>query len=108
MPGSGSAGSTGQPKPNTEGISYGTETFESANESERIFSLSQQSVTILIRALPGNSGIVYLGWDGDVTVNDGMPLEAGDTFSADLDVDRQNVWGVAASAGDEVRFLVAQ
>lgn len=108
MVGSGSAGSTGQPKPATEGLDYGRQVFETANSAERIFSLNLKSATILIRAHHDNSDDIFLGWDGDVTTTNGTPLEPGDTFTADLDVDKQNIWGVAETANDEVRFLVAQ
>lgn len=106
MPGSGSAGSSGQDQPATVGLDYGRQQLESVTEPERVFSLGNKSLSIAIRANPGNSGIVYLGFDGDVSTDTGFPLESGDSISIDMDVNKQNIWAIPDTANDDVRFIV--
>lgn len=106
MAGSGSAGSTGQSKPSTRGETYGRQVFEEANTPERIFSLGVESVSVLIQAHPDNAGRVFIGFDDGVDSNTGIVISPENNISIDLDLDKQNLYGVANNANDEIRFLV--
>lgn len=104
MPG-GSAGTSGASTPANQGVEFDQEQLDSTTDPEDIFSDVDETTSIIIRALPGNAGNVFVGFDGSVTANNGFPLEAGDTLSMDLDVGEQDIFIIPASAGDSVAFL---
>lgn len=66
----------------------------------------------LIRALAGNSGVVYVGNDGagDVTSGNGHELSAGDQITVDLegmgDLAFSDLWFDAANNGDKLSWLL--
>lgn len=92
-------------QPSTEGTGYGSTVLDSANTPKRIFEVGQQSGSIIMRADLSNSNPIFLGFDDNVTVNNGFPLEAGDSISIDLDVRSQDIFFVGAGAGDSIRWL---
>ena len=105
MGASGSADSEGKSVSATAGVAYGREVIESTSSAERIFDLGLETRSVLIQANPGNSDNIFLGWDGDVDSNSGIILEPGDTITIDIDLNVQNVWAIAASSNDDLRFL---
>lgn len=46
-----------------------------------------------------NTGVLYVGFTSGVTVNDGYPLDAGESFPLEINTDIR-VWGIADSALD--------
>lgn len=71
---------------------------------------------VAIKALPGNTGVVYIGNDGagDVTSANGYPLSAGDQILREApagddyasgDIDLADIWVDAATNGDKVAWL---
>lgn len=97
----------GKKIPQTEGKDYRAISFGSANTVEQISPAALKSGTIIIRAWSVTNA-VHIGWDEDVTVNDGFPLEEGDSLALDLDVNEQPVHGVAEDSGDELRVIVTR
>lgn len=104
----GSASTTGKQSPSTVGTDYNAETFSDADESQSVFDLETQSGSIIVRAHPDNDGIVYLGWDEEVTTENGFPLEAGDAITVDINVGSQGLFGVADTDGDELRYMAVE
>lgn len=105
MGASGSADSEGKSVPATSGVAYGREVIESTSSAERIFDLGLETSSVLIQANPNNSDNLFIGWDEDVDSDSGVILEPGDTITIDIDLNVQNVWAIAASSNDDLRFL---
>ena len=61
---------------------------------------------VQVRALPGNTGTVYLGNSGeDVSPTTGMPLAPGDAVDLVWVGNLGEVWLDAATSGDGVAWL---
>lgn len=60
----------------------GQKTIAAAGTAEGLVAASQKvNGAVMVKALPGNTGIVYVGHvDGDVSSSTGMPLAAGDAM----------------------------
>lgn len=95
----------GLEQPSTQGEDYNSTALDSANSPERIFPVGLESGSVIIIAHPDNSGRVHLGFDTDLTTNNGLTMEAGSSISMDINVSQQNIFFVGANAGDEVRWL---
>lgn len=104
----GSISLSGKDTPSTEGVGYGRQVFSTAQDAERIFALGQETGAVLVRANPDNSDDIYVGFDDDVDNNNGFPLQKGESIEMDMDIDKQNLWGYAMSANDDVRFLLIE
>lgn len=100
-----SVGSNELNQPSTHGADYDSEVLENADDPESI-STGTESGSLILQAHPDNAGRVFVGWDSDVTSNNGFVLAAGDVLSIDIDLSSQQVFVVANNANDEVRFLV--
>lgn len=84
---------------------YGNKDFSSANDAQRVVGLGNETETVLVVAPPGNSGIIYIGFDDEVTTSNGVPLEAGAGLSFDVDANELGVFAVADTANDSLRYL---
>lgn len=86
--------------------SYGPVQFASANTNQRLVNIGTETNTVAIRALPSNGGLIYVGFDDQVDVNNGFPLQAGDSISVEIDANQQGLWVLTDNAGDELRYIV--
>lgn len=103
-----STSTTGKTPPATKGTGYGVTILANAGEVYEAIPLDVESNTWAIRANPNNSGIIYFGWDDNVSTGNGFPLQAGDNLSISLDNQEQQVYASAASAGDELRYIAVK
>jgi len=94
--------------PLTNSAGYQTEELNSANTAERVIPIGRSTSSVIMRALPANSGMLYIGFDNNVTVTNGFPLEAGDSLSLDIDVDKQPIWMNGDTTGDEMSWLALE
>lgn len=100
-----SGGSVGaQDIPVNEVDEYDSLEFASANDEQRVFDVDSQTQAIVIAAHPNNSGVVFIGFDDDVTVNNGLPLSAGGHIILPVDASTVGVFAVADTLGDELRY----
>lgn len=81
----------GLSQPATDGVEYGQITLDNSDPVSA-FGTGERTTSITIVADPGNGDNIYIGWDSDVDETSGIPLEAGSSFSADLDVAQQEVY----------------
>lgn len=105
MSAGGGANTAGRSVPANVGVAADVEIFENADDSERIFDLGTETTSIIVRANPNNSGNVFIGFSESVDSNSGFLLEPGDSITLAIDVNEVPVWGIAATANDEVRFM---
>lgn len=61
-------------------------------------------VGVTIKALPGNSGIVYVGSSSSVSTSNGYPLAAGDEKFIACD-DLNLIWFYGSVASQEIRYI---
>lgn len=99
---------SGPQPPATDAAGYDVKTFSNANNADQIIAAGTVTGSVIIRTNPNNGGIVYIGFDSNVTTSNGFPLEAGDSISIDIDVDKESLWGVADTANDDVRWLALE
>lgn len=100
-----SGGSTGtQNIPVNEVDEYDSLGFTSANNNQRVFNLDSETQSVVIVAKPSNSGVIYIGFNDQVTTDNGLPLKAGGSTVLPLDVSQVDVFAVADTGGDEIRF----
>lgn len=102
MPG---AGVNGKETPSNDGAGYDSVAFTSTGEEQRVPPLGTETDSIAIRALPSNGGIIYVGFDDNVSSSNGYPLTAGDSLTFDLDANQQGLFVVANTVGDEIRWI---
>ena len=85
----------------------GQETVDGAGTAQRI-AANQPGKVFVIRALPDNTGTVYVGNDGadDVSATTGFPLGTSDAFLV-VELDNLNqLWVDAATNDDGVAWFV--
>lgn len=100
-----SAGPPGPTQPQNVGADYGVTTLAASNDPEIVFPTDTNTKSIFVIAPPGNSGVVYLGWDDDVTTSNGVPLQSGSGISFDIDTFNAQLYAVADTGGDELRRI---
>lgn len=94
----------------------GQRTVATAGTAVALSATSLLVRAVAIKALPGNSGVVYIGNDGagDVTAANGYPLSPGDQILREApvgddyargDLDLADTWVDAAENGDAVAWL---
>lgn len=83
------------------------EQFAAAGESSILTPLDEAANKVAIAALPSNSGVVYIG-NENVEIANGFPLEGGDAFAANHDPSSGPIYGVADTAGDQVRVILLE
>lgn len=91
--------------PDNVGAAYGVNALDSANIPERIIDDTTETSSLLVVAPNANGGPVYLGWDDQVTVNNGTPVFAGKGISFDIDNQNATLFMVGNNAGDELRYI---
>lgn len=101
MPGGSSAT---QDVPLNEAEDYDSLAFTSANNNQRVVDLSDETQVVIIVAHPNNSGIIFIGFDDNVTVTNGLPLESGGSTVLPVDASTLGVFAVADTAADELRY----
>lgn len=60
---------------------------------------------IVLIADAGNPGKVYIGYDENVTVDIGFPVQAGDALSLNVD-NLSDIWFVADQEDQKIRYIV--
>lgn len=98
----GSIGGSGLNQPATDGIDYDNQALTTSAEE---LTIAGESGSVLLRAHPNNSDIIFIGWDDSVTTSNGMPLESGDFISLDVDISQVSIFAIAISGGDRVRWI---
>jgi hypothetical protein len=101
----GSVSTSGKDVASNEGAGYGVKVFVNSNDPDNVMDPTLETESWILRAHPQNEGIIYLGWDEDVTTENGFPLSAGDASSMDMDNSKQVIYAVADTAGDELRYI---
>lgn len=94
--------------PATNASEESTVLFASANDPQALFDSDTSSESIAVTANPDNSDTVFVSFIDEMTTDEGTPLEPGATFSADVDVFAAPIYGIAESAGDEVRIVALE
>lgn len=88
-------------------ITSGQKTISAPGTAERLHSGLAANCAVLVKALPGNTGQVYLGnVNGDVSSANGMPLAAGEVLVLDFIGDLSELWLDAATAGEGAAWLL--
>jgi hypothetical protein len=85
----------------------GQKTVATAGTAERLHNNLDVHRPVMVKALPANIGIMYVGQvDGDVDNSNGMPLSAGDALIF-ANVDNLNqIWVDASVNGEKVAWLL--
>ena len=65
---------------------------------------------VIVKALSGNTGLVYVGNDGagDVTSSNGFELDGGESVVFDYVGDLRSIYVDAATNGDKVCWIIAK
>lgn len=100
-----SVSTTGKDVASNEGAGYGRKRFVETEDPDNLIDPTLETESIILRAHPDNTGEIFVGWDDEVTAEDGFPLSPGDAVTFDVDNSRQVIYGVANSAGDQIRFI---
>lgn len=79
--------------------------FALANEPERVVPIGTETTTVAIVAHPDNSGLIFIGFDDEMTSDDTIPLQAGASMSVDIDANQQGLFALADTIGDEIRWM---
>lgn len=99
-------GSVGAPDaPSNNGIGPDSIEFAIANNAQRVVPLNTEVEEVAIRAMPGNEGLIYIGFSEDVTADTGFFLEASDSITLKVDTNQQGVYAMADTVGDELRWI---
>lgn len=101
----GSVSTTGKDVASNEGAGYGVKQFVEAHDVDNVMDPTMETESWILRAHPDNQGIIYLGWDDDVTEDNGFPLSPGDATTMDMDNSKQVVYAIADTSGDELRYI---
>lgn len=107
MPG-GSISTSGQEPPSNRGAGYDRVLFTNTNEPERLISAATETSSVLLRTNPDNNGVIYVGFDDDVTTQTGFPMEPGDAITISIDVAEEGIWGVADTQNDDLRWIATE
>jgi len=65
-------------------------------------------ITVMVKAHPNNSGIVWIGNDGadSVSATTGFPLSVGDMVIINLDGNLKELFGLAAVDNDRICWII--
>lgn len=84
----------------------GQTTVTSAGSSQRLSASQGLNCAVLVKALPDNTGLVYVGnVAGGVTAATGLPLAAGEAVVFEYVGDLREVWVTAEVDGEGVAWL---
>lgn len=99
------AGSTtSQEVPINEAEDYDGIGFTSANDSQRVVDLNDETQVVILVAHPDNNGIIYVGFDDNLSTGNGLPLSAGGSTVLPVDASQLGVFALADTVGDEIRY----
>ncbi len=85
----------------------GQKAVASAGNAERLHPEAQVNSALMLKALPDNSGIIYVGQvDGDVDSSNGLPLAAGEAVIFSFVGNLNQIWVDASVSGEKVAWLV--
>ncbi len=85
----------------------GQKIVTAAGTAEALASSRQVSSGVMIKALPTNTGLVYVGQvGGDVSSANGMPLSAGDVVVLINVGNLAEIWVDSAVNGEGVAWLL--
>ena len=59
---------------------------------------------VLLKAIVGNTGIIYVGFNASVTAANGFPLNPGDTIPLSID-SLEKVWIIGSAAGQVLAWI---
>ena len=85
-------------------LAYGEITISTPGNEIQIYT-GGVTKAFLIRALPSNTGEVYIG-ASDITSNNGMILESGDTMMLPVNNDDLAIYFDVETAGEGIRVTV--
>lgn len=85
----------------------GQKTVAAAGSAERLSSGAIVNCSVMVKALPSNSGNIYLGnVSGDVSSSNGMVLEPGEVVIFNHVGDLGEIWVDSAVNGEGVAWLL--
>ena len=86
----------------------GQKTITAAGTAERLHTGLAVNSAVMIKALPGNTGLVYVSNDGagDVSSANGLPLSPGDSCVFLFVGDLREIWLDAAVNGEGVGWII--
>lgn len=85
----------------------GQKTVTAAGTAERLSSGLVVNGPLMVKAIPANSGNVYIGnVSGDVEASNGMILEPGEVIIFNHVGDLREIWIDAAVNGEGVAWLI--
>jgi len=71
-----------------------------------VLNTNRATGSVSVRAPDTNIAPVFIGFDDDVTRDNGFPLYPRDAVGLDLNLRQQEIYVVAAEDADEVRYIV--
>lgn len=99
------ASTGGRDSPANEGAGNDSKTVGTADDPELVIPTGTETNSILIRAVDGNSGKIFIGFGDTTSVDNGFPLQPGDSVSLSLNTDEEPVYFVGETVGDEIRWI---
>lgn len=107
MPG-GSVNTTGREPPSNKAAGYDSKQLTDTSSADNVIPVNTETSSVIIRARPNNSGIVYIGFDDSVDTSTGFPLEASDTLIMEVDNVEVTIFAIPDTANDELRWLALE
>lgn len=104
----GDVSTTGRNPAANTGAGYDRTLFTTANDPERIIGVGIETSSVLLRTNPDNNGVIYVGFDDDVTTSNGFPMEPGDAITISIDVAEEGIWAVADTQNDDIRWIATE
>ncbi len=84
----------------------GQKTVTAAGTAERLHTGLQVNSPVMVKALPANSGTMYVGGvAGDVSSSNGMPLAAGEVAVFEFIGDLSEIWVDSTVNGEGVAWI---
>lgn len=102
MPGGADVG--GKSIPTTDAVEYGSGTVVAGDDPEPVFSEADTTRSVILVADPNNDDLVLFGFDEDLTISNGVPLQAGQSIPIGHDVSETNIFVVANSGTQAYEF----
>lgn len=85
-------------KPTGNQVSVGTTAVQLTNQANAMKGIK-------IKALPGNSGVIYVGFNSGVTTSNGYPLQAGSEVTINME-DPSVIYVISGDTSQGVAWLV--
>jgi hypothetical protein len=86
----------------------GQKTITAAGTAERLHAGLVVNCAVMVKALPANTGVAYVGNDGagDVSSSNGLPLSASESVVFALVGDLREIWLDATVNAEGVAWLL--